>query len=235
MSHFEQYYIDPQDVSSDAFRLGGAEFNHAVRVKRNRIGDRIVATDGLGKRYAGKIVSIDSREVVVKIDTIHENRKEPSLRLTLAQAVPKAALFEWVLEKGTEIGICRFIPMRCQYSVKVPFERKERWRKKVISAVKQSGRSFCPPVDEIQPLDAVLKSHPAQSIFIAHPEGDSVPTIKTQRVLLLVGPEGGFSQQELDLAGRHGARLLHLGQRRLRSETAALVAASKILISAGEL
>jgi 16S rRNA (uracil1498-N3)-methyltransferase len=235
MSHVEQYYVAPQYIRKDSLRLGGEEYIHAVKIMRKRRKSPIVVVDGEGNRYEGIIESLDEREAVVSISRVRSGINEPSLSLTLAQAVPKSMLFEWVLEKGTEIGIDRFTPMLCERSVNQPSGRKERWQKKVISAMKQSGRCRCPRVEAVSSFEEVLRTVQSEEVYIAHPgEGRTVKP-ESRSVLLLVGPEGGFTDQELDLARRKGARFLDLGKRRLRSETAGIVGAAKLLIAAGEI
>ncbi len=235
MSHVEQYYVAPQDIRGDSLRLVGEEYLHAVKVMRKRIGSPIVVVDGEGQRYEGTIKSLDAEEALVSVSGVRFGVNEPSLSITLAQAVPKSMLFEWVLEKGTEIGIDRFIPMLCERSVKQPSGRKERWQKKVIGAMKQSGRCRCPQVESVSSFEAVLKTFCGEEIYIAHPgEGKTVKP-ENRSILLLVGPEGGFTDRELDLAGQKGAQVLDLGKRRLRSETAGIVGAAKLFIAAGEI
>ncbi|MBD3386474.1 RsmE family RNA methyltransferase [candidate division KSB1 bacterium] len=235
MSHVELYYVAPQYIRNDTLRLTGDEYIHAVKVMRKRRKSPIVVVDGEGKRYEGIIESLDEREALVSVSRVKSGVNEPSLSLTLAQAVPKSMLFEWVLEKGTEIGIDRFIPMLCERSVKQPSGRKERWQKKVIGAMKQSGRCRCPQVQAVCSFEQVLKRIQDEEVYIAHPGEGKMVKPESRSVLLLVGPEGGFTDRELDLARQKGARILDLGRRRLRSETAGIVAAAKLFIAGGEI
>ncbi len=239
--HWEQYYIEPDHLSSDRFWIKGDEAKHIHRVMRKRVGDWLHAVDGQGGLYEGPILKIDEMCVTVAIERESFMVHEPGLHLTLAQAMLKGNGFDWVVEKGTEIGISRFVPLITQRSV-VARGRRGRWEKKALAAMKQSTRSRCPEIAEPQSFDNFVTTPQEGELFIAHDHDlgarpDSLITLleHQSRAVLIVGPEGGFSEQEVTLAIEQGSNLLRMGDRRLRSDTAGLVGAVKLLSAVGDL
>ncbi len=233
--------MEPENVHGDRFILNDQEYLHAVRVLRMKPGDTIEAVDGLGNLFSGKIISTDNKQLVAGINEQQLNAGEPKLYLTLAQSVPKGSNFDLVVEKGTEIGISAFQPIITARSIVSPETRGNRWGKKALIAMKQCGRSRCP--DVLPPLlyTAALELYNKDLMIIAH---ESNPETRrdidkrinaADKVTLLIGPEGGFTAKEFALALQYGALPMNLGPRRLRSETAGLVAAIKILDMAHEL
>lgn len=241
MAHIHFFYVAPEDASPEGFELHGAEYAHAVRVLRKQVGERIIAVDGLGRRYSGPILSIGAKSLRAGVERIEEGAGEPRLRLTLAQGVPRGGLFDWVIEKGTEIGISVFQPMVTAGTVAAPHGRETRWGEKARAAMKQSGRSLAPEVRPICPFAAAVTSARGQALFIAWEEAEVTRTELAaalwghRAATLLIGPEAGFTEAEVDLAVAAGARVISLGTRRLRSETAALTAAVRLLDAAGDL
>jgi len=240
-AHFQQFYVHPENVYKSYFILSGEEFNHAVKVLRKNTGDAITAVDGCGHLFEGTIQSIDSKLLKVNISNKRSNVGEPDLFLTLAQAVPKGAGFDYVVEKGTEIGLSAIQPMLTSRSIVNPGNRIPRWKNKALTAMKQCGRSRCPDIYESLDFEAALKKYRRELLFIAHESYDkdqedyNLKISNAGRVTLLIGPEGGFTEQEFKQALDMGALPMVLGPRRLRSDTAGLVGAVKILNAANEL
>ncbi|MBN1465878.1 16S rRNA (uracil(1498)-N(3))-methyltransferase [candidate division KSB1 bacterium] len=237
---FQQFYVEPDNISTHVFRLTGDECRHAIKVLRKKRGDALSAIDGCGRLLHGIIERIERDQVVVSIERIEENVGEPRIKLTIAQAIPKGHYFDLVVEKGTEIGVSAFQPITTARSIVEPTSRIERWQKKALAATKQCGRSRCPTVASPLPFDAFLQRDQCDLAFIAHEAaeqaGPSPLALQGLRAITLyIGPEGGFTATEIERAKEFRVVPIHLGSRRLRSETAALVAATKILHAAGEL
>ncbi|MBN2357678.1 16S rRNA (uracil(1498)-N(3))-methyltransferase [candidate division KSB1 bacterium] len=241
MAHLEHFYVEPDAVTDETFVLRAGEFRHAVLVLRKRVGDELAAVDGCGHLYRGVITDISQAALSVRIAERIVNFSEPRLRLTLAPALLKGGHMDEVVERGTELGIATFQPITTLRSIVRSDERLRRWREKALAAMKQCGRSRCPDIRAVRTLAQVLETWRGKSIFIAHdqaeqPQAELHPLIcNSEQALLLVGPEGGFDEEEISLAKESGARTLFLGIRRLRSQTAALVAAVRLLTLAGEL
>ncbi len=239
MRHFDfnHFFVEPADVLGDSFVLRGEEAKHAARVMRKVVGDELRAVDGKGGWYRGDIVSMDKQSVVVGLRESKKEVGEPQFQLTLAQAIPKGNRFDVVVEKGTEIGISTFQPIITQHSIVEGSARTDRWRHKALAAMKQCGRSRVPQFYEPVPFKDYLRQISDQDVFIAHtlPTPAAPPTPSLKQAVIFIGPEGGFSEFEIDHALEMGASILDLGARRLRSETAGLIGAAKLLMMANEL
>jgi 16S rRNA (uracil1498-N3)-methyltransferase len=258
MSRREFFYAPPQNFTADTIMLAGDEHSHLARVLHHQIGDRVTVTDGNGLAAESEIFEIG--KTVTRLRVIKKARRlgEPFVHLTLAQAVPKGNRFDWMIEKGTEIGVSAFIPLLCERSEVTPGSGKnERWHRLALAAMKQSCRSICPAISEPVMFGAMCRrasTLPAayaagQSgrlrefdfVLLAHEgAGDPLPQMmnrapKPRLGLVLIGPEGGFTDSELQIAREAGITFFGMGPRRLRAETAGLTATIKILAAFGEL
>jgi 16S rRNA (uracil1498-N3)-methyltransferase len=175
-----------------------------------------------------------------------EGASEPSVRLVLYQALIKGQRFDWVLEKGMELGVAGFVPIVSSRSLVRPAEassaRLERWRRVVVEAAEQSGRCRLPEISPPLPFDEACAS--AAGVRILPWEGEREASLgdllaaqqqAVPVVSLFIGPEGGFPLEEVRLARRLGVRTVSLGRRILRAETAAIVAAALVLHELGDL
>ena len=241
------FFIEPDDLQREddgrvvAFILRNDEHHHVFRVLRSKVGDELWGTDGKGAMFHAGITAMNSSEIHAAVIEAYPDFGEESFRLTLAQAVPKQQRFEWLLEKGTEIGIDSFWPLRTKFSEVHPGAgKRKRWERIVKTATKQCGRSRCPELlPDVSFEDIMQESHDFTHKWIAHgPEKlqGGIPAAdvardsgSSQTGIVLIGPEGGFSGPELEMAVANGFSQLMLGTRRLRSETAGLAAALLVL------
>lgn len=236
---FVQFFVRPAAVSDRHFYLENEEAHHAIRVMRKRVGDTLCAADGCGNLYEGRIESVEPMRVCVEILKHEVGVGEPRMRLILAAAPPKGDAFDWVVEKGTELGVAVFQPLITQRTIIEPQNRLRRWRQKALSAMKQCGRSVLPEVREPVPFAEFCLRLPNPA-FIAHEEADTplhefAATLRlAKEAAVLIGPEGGFTDEEIETAMKNGAEVISLGPRRLRSETAALAAVIRLLAMAEE-
>jgi 16S rRNA (uracil1498-N3)-methyltransferase len=229
------------DVSSDPVAVTGEEARHAVRVLRIRPGERVTVADGRGSVVEGPVLEAGRDLVVGVAGRRHEPRARPSL--LVVQAIPKRGKLDGVVQKLTELGADAFRPVATERSVARwdgPKGRAQRDRLEAIAreAAKQSRRAWLPSVEPPGSLDA-LEPLP-RATFLLHEEavrrlGEALPVERPEAVAILVGPEGGFTPEEVSrLAGR-GAQPVTLGPSILRTETAALAAAVVILCRYGRL
>ncbi|MBN1997705.1 16S rRNA (uracil(1498)-N(3))-methyltransferase [candidate division KSB1 bacterium] len=240
MSHVFQFYVEPHNVQTSRICLQDAEFRHAVRVLRRKNGDPIIAVDGKGNRYYTHIADIQENCLYADIDRREWNDDEFGFSLYLAVGMPRGQIFDWVVEKGTEIGVTGFMPVRTKYSLSHVDSKIDRWRKMALSAMKQSGRARLPEIMNIFDFKDSFKRFQDCAMYIAHEfsgkcEQSPLLINNEQNVVLYIGPESGFTQEELLYACRLGAQNLGLGPFRLRTETAALAGAIKLLAMAGRM
>lgn len=207
--------------------LNEEESGHVVRVLRHKEGDNLVVVDGVGNFYDTRIISAHHKHCSLAIDKITpETHWDYYVELAVAPT-KNLDRMEWFLEKATEMGIDKFVPIKCRFS-----ERKElkidRMVKIAVSAMKQSLKATLPMVDEMIDIKQYIKEDFDGQKFIAHCFKDSPRQLLSNmvnpgsKVRVLIGPEGDFSEEEIDLAIKNGYVPISLGDQRLRTETAAL-------------
>ena len=230
-----QLFYTP-DITADRYTLSEEESKHCVRVLRLSEGEAIHLTDGRGNLHTARIVSASPKRCEVEItETVAQYGKRP-YALTIAVAPTKNNdRFEWFLEKATEIGIDRIIPLECEHSERRVY-KTDRGNKVIESAMKQSLKAYHPRLDELTGFEEVVREPFGGSKFIAHCEEQGDKQLlrdlveRDQSVLILIGPEGDFSLEEIRLAKENGFREISLGVSRLRTETAALAACHTVAL-----
>jgi 16S rRNA (uracil1498-N3)-methyltransferase len=228
-------FFCPDSPREGRQHLGPDEAHHLSRVSRLGKGAIVEVFDGKGLATRSEVVAIDRERVELEILSVLP-RRLPPLRLTLATAVPKGERFDWLVEKATELGVERLIPITSARSVVEPSEAKLwRLRRSIVEACKQCRRDCLmildPPADWASLVEATLA--PTSCRLLADPEGrkpPSWPAIKRgQGLTLAVGPEGGFEPAERELAIRAGWSVVCLGVNILRIETAAIAGSAALL------
>lgn len=232
------FYVDKRDVHGMTLTLRGDECKHLARVLRKKVGDHIFVTDGQDAMYEAAILTIDREEVRCDIVDLKLRVNEPKIDVTLAVSLLKnPARFDTLVEKATELGVRSIIPMTCQRTIP-RHEKHVRLESIALAAVKQSGRSFLPRVLMLTSFEMVIQNAHQYSLrLIPHEKTEQSHFVGAvmqhhagaQSVLVMIGPEGGFSDQELELATAHQFIPISLGPRRLRAETAAISALSWVV------
>jgi 16S rRNA (uracil1498-N3)-methyltransferase len=203
-------------------------------VLRAKVGTQVSVFNGDGHDYLGHIDAISKQHVTVNITSVKSLHTESTLHTCLALAVSKGDRFDWAIKKATELGVTSIVPILSQrVDVRLSPERwlkkRAHWQQAVISACEQSGRAVIPEVVSPEPLDSWVAGVEADCKYLLDPALDSEETSTTpESVAILIGPEGGFTSEELRLASEFGFYALRLGPRVLRTETAPLVALSVI-------
>lgn len=228
------FYVRPQDVCGDQITLREGELDHAVRVCRHKVGDVVEVVDGCGHRFR---VRVDAVHEDALRGTVLDRRDEPpsSGRIILVKALLKGSRFDWVVEKATELGVAAIIPLITERTIvpAVSANKVARWRKIAVAATKQSLGGFVPDVRTPQRFPELLSDMRGQAQILVAWEseesallGDVLPSAESSwgEVSLWIGPEGGFTDGEIDLARDAGAGCFSLGSRRLRAETAGIAA-----------
>ncbi len=229
-----RFYTGPQKLEPGLVALSETESRHAASSRRLSVGDEVVLFDGRGNEARGPIESIDRRVVRVEIAAIENRDADAPVGLTLAVSFPKGPRQDVLIEKCTELGVAAIWPMRCERSIAEPSpHRLEKLRRTVIEACKQSQRAWlCELSDPLSFAEVLGAVGRFEAAVIADGSADRStaggPT-SHKSVLALVGPEGGFTTAELEAARDAGCRVLQLGQTILRTETAAIAAAVRLL------
>ena len=223
------------DITLPLYTLGEDESKHCVRVLRLVEGDHLHLTDGRGDMHLCEVVDAHPKRCTVRvISTEHEFEKMP-YRLTMAVAPTKnIERFEWFLEKATEVGVSEFIPLETAHSERRTI-KLEREQKVVTSAVKQSLKAYHPELKDMTEFRKVIDMPFEGRRFIAHC-GEAVKgklylpkaIAAGESVMILIGPEGDFSPEEVAAAVERGFEEITLGHQRLRTETAAVVAVTMV-------
>ena len=213
-----------------------------LRLKR---GDRLLLADGLGRDYEVELTAVSTRSVQAAVVGERASPPEPALELVLYQSLVRPQRFELVLEKGTELGVARFVPLvsgRAQVKTEGGSQRVERWRRIVTEAAEQCGRGRVPAVDPPAAFAEAVRTAPGLRLLPW--EGERSQGLRSylrrldpppEAVSLFIGPEGGFAAEEAALAREAGCVAVSLGPRILRSETAGIVAAALVMHELGEL
>jgi 16S rRNA (uracil1498-N3)-methyltransferase len=216
--------------------IEGEELHHAARVVRVREGEAVEVFDGRGNSAAGSVVVASTHELRIRVTGLLPSR-EARVAIDLAMAIIAIDKFELVLQKATELGVRSILPVITD-RVEVRAERyrgkSERWEKILFEAVKQSGRSVVPTLAAPAPFADIVSREGVKILFDADAEESERPA-KSDRATLFVGPEGGWSEAELHLARQSRCAFRRLGPRRMRAETAAIVALAVAAYENGEL
>lgn len=222
----------PQSFDAPMVRLAGDEARHLSRVLRLKAGDEVILFDGRGGEAQARISTIAADGVELSVLERSTGVEPARLRLTLATAVPKGERFDWLVEKATELGVDRLVPIITTRSVVHPGPGKlDRLRRTIVAASKQCGRSRLMELTEpIAWQELVEREFKGDRVaLVADPSGEKPPWDARSgplETIVVIGPEGGLTPNELESAVAAGARLISLGPRILRIETAALAAAA---------
>ena len=218
--------------------------HHVARVLRAKIGDELTLFNGEGGEFAGVIQHIDKKTVSVEIKKFIARESESPLELYLAQGISRGEKMDYTIQKAVELGVKKIIPLfteRC--NVKLDEDRRDKrtqhWRSIVIGACEQCGRNRVPEILPPQMLSQWMKTVEADWKFVLAPLAErrlaEMSIEKNSRVVLLIGPEGGLSENEIDSSLQQGFLPLNLGPRVLRTETAAVAAITALQCYAGDM
>ncbi|TCW37699.1 16S rRNA (uracil(1498)-N(3))-methyltransferase [Laceyella sacchari] len=241
----QRYFIAQEQIVETSIRLVGDDVHHIKNVMRNKPGDRIICCAGQGLDYLAEIESIDGDQIIARIVERTPSRGEPRTKVLIAQSLPKGDKLEWILQKGTELGASAFLPFSSERSiVKIDArkigKKRERWERIVKEAAEQAHRGKLPTVATPMSWKALLQEiGNRECAWIAYEKGglplaEAMASAKDE-ILLIVGPEGGFTESEIEEAKEAGAVPISLGSRILRTETAPLMALSCILFARQDL
>ncbi len=227
----ERYFVD-SPITSDHAVLTGAEAHHLLHVMRASKGAAVTLFDGTGWEFEAVVEATKRSEVDLSITARNEVNREAATVLTLGVALPKGDRQKWLVEKATELGVVRLVPLETERAVAQPGDNAlERLRRAVIEASKQCGRNRLMEIASPQSWNEFLTANnEVASRLVAHPSvKESRSSLMQATVIAAVGPEGGFTEEEVARAESQSWQLIGLGPRTLRVETAAVALAARLI------
>ncbi|MCP3944153.1 MAG: 16S rRNA (uracil(1498)-N(3))-methyltransferase [Desulfobacteraceae bacterium] len=235
----QKFLISEECLDNNKAVIKGQDAKHIYKVLRLKIGDHIPLTDGKGMDYEGKILTIAPDLIQLNLTKGHHSKTESSLHITVCCAMLKDKKMDMVIKHLTQLGIVEWVPFFCERSIPTPdskrlLKRTERWDTIVKESIKQCQRSrlvsICTPKNFQELLDLSDNFHQKIAFWekSSHPLTQLPPAPSDSRVIILIGPEGGFTDEEISLAQAKGFEAYTLGPRVMRAETAAICATSLI-------
>ncbi len=229
------YFYHPHSITNEHVTFDEETSKHIAGVLRMKKGEKLQITDGRGHLHTGEIVDDHRKKTSIQI-TGSIKVSPPERKITIAISLLKnPTRFEWFLEKATEIGVTTIIPLQCAHTEKLKF-KEERSQHILSSALIQSRQAWMPVLKEVTKINTVLETENAQQKFIAHcftgekRELRDVINDSLSSAIILIGPEGDFTREEVESAVKHHYSMVSLGNTRLRTETAGIVAATLLCV-----
>jgi 16S rRNA (uracil1498-N3)-methyltransferase len=225
----ERFYTNSALLLGPLF-LQGPEAHHLANVMRAKPGDAVVLFTGDGVEYPATVVEVAKKSVALRVESAERPERELPFQLEIATAIPKGDRGDWMVEKLTELGVTRLVPLKMQRSVVHP--KSDRLQRTVIEACKQCGRNRLMEVAEVTEWEEYCLTNSNHIRYIAHARDAStagfIPAVlpNDQNLFVAIGPEGGFTVHEVAIATQAGWRTISLGPRTLRIETAAIALAA---------
>jgi len=244
-----RFFVEEIREGKGALILGGTEANHIRTVLRMAPGDRLVLTDSKGARYQAVIVSVDRREVMVNLERPLPSPPPSPVEITLCQALLRSHSMDLIIQKTSELGVDRILPFVSERTIVKPdrgafVNRLKHWREIALSATKQSGRLKPADIGPLSTFSELMDLWRGEEIMkIALWEDESFQNLKSllrstrslRKAIGMIGPEGGFSNEEIEKARKAGFVSASLGHRILRAETAAVTLVALLQYEWGDL
>jgi 16S rRNA (uracil1498-N3)-methyltransferase len=240
MPHF---FVPPKNIVDGTFILTGPEAHHLATVRRCQPGSTLQLFDGTGKTYVGTVKTVSHNELSGTV-VLEKETPGPKADIRLYNAVPKGDRFDWLVEKAAELGVTALIPIITERSVvkDISSAKVDRWNRLSLAASQQSGRRDIMQVSAPTPFDAAVGSVISPAVGVIPWEGEEARTLREipslsqagTAVSIFIGPEGGFSSQEIGRAVNSAIIPVTLGQNILRVETAGILATVLVMNLAGQ-
>ena len=225
-----RFPISESLINNNEARITGTDYKHIVKVLRLKVGANITLFDSNSIEYHGKISEIDKREITVSISSSKKVNTDSPVEITLLQGLPKADKMDYIIEKATELGVHRIVPVITQRAHIRDRDRQKRWERIAIEASKQCGRTKATVIENTLNFDEAVNIYKDKELPLILQVNSEVMVkdyIKNslqapQNIVLFVGPEGGFTDNEVLFGKEMGFIVLGLGPRVLRTETASV-------------
>ncbi len=236
-----RFFAPPDQINNSLITLEADESHHLSRVLRLTAGATVFAFDGLGNEYECEVAEVTKKSASLTITAPVTDPVESPLHLTLGQAILQNDKFDLIVQKATELGVTRIVPLVTEFcefrKVSGNEQRLLRWRKIALEATKQCGRRIVPEISEPQTFADFCQQHPNSLGIIFSEQGGqkltSLPPVSA--VSIVIGPKGGWSKSELAIAEENKFSAIYLGNRILKAETAAITATALLQLQFGDL
>ena len=239
------FFVNESDKLNNCYMIAGVDYNHIINVLRMKTGDRFLVSVG-GKSDLCEIESFDGSSVVARVVEEDYQNTELPLQIYLFQGLPKSDKMEWIIQKCVELGVFAVVPTEMKRCiVKLDDKKKKskiaRWQAISESAAKQSKRNYIPEVcDVLSYKQALQKAKELDLLLVPYENEDGMKATmqaleklkSCKSVGILIGPEGGFEENEIELAKQAGGQVISLGKRILRTETAAIASVGMCMMQA---
>ena len=236
-----RFHSESLASAGESITLRGDEAHHVLNVVRVRVGEEVALFDGRGHEAKARLLKAGRGEATLEVLAVEKVDREAARELVIACALPRSARMDFLVEKCCELGVRRLVPMVTKRGVVNPTARQENrlrhWRRIAVEAAKQSGRTRLMQIDPVIPFQEAVGGAPDAARMVASPErqADTLAEFAAglaaeQSVFALIGPEGGFTPEEVELAKQNGFSVVSLGARILRVETAAVAVAACLLL-----
>lgn len=250
--HMSRYFISDDNIFEDKIIIKGEDVNHIKNVLRCKVGDMLVLSNGDGIDFQVRIDSFEQRQIITKIENVSKSKTEPPLSITLFQGIPKGNKMDFIVQKSVELGIKRIVPIITERTISRFSNEKDkakkalRWQRIALEAAKQCNRSIIPKVDTPMNFTNIMNLFNNFDFIVLPYEMEKCMTlensireikadgVKIKSIGLIIGPEGGFSEEEVDEAVNRGAKSVTLGPRILRTETAGLAVLAVLMYEFGD-
>ena len=243
-----RFFIEASSIEGDRVRLSPEQSHQVCHVLRLKPGDTIVVLDDSGTEYDVTLTAVSRTQTAGQVTSRRRAPGEPAAKLTLFQSLLVREKFEWVLQKGTEVGVTQFVPVLTERSLvrtkTIEPNKLDRWRRILTEAAEQSHRGRIPQLEPILPFENVLLRLRDFDRFLIAAPSERAKTLRDAlqgitrspaSLAIMIGPEGGFTDAEVARARDKGIVPIGLGPRILRTETAAIVACALVLYELGEM
>ena len=241
-----KFFVEKNQIYNNEIKIVGEDVNHIRNVLRIELGEQIkIGNKETSENYVCEIIEISKESIKCNILEKTKSTVEGNVELTIFQGLPKADKMELIIQKGTELGVYEFVPVELKRSIvklsgKDEIKKIERWQKIAETAAKQSGRDIVPKITTVQNIKNVCKLIPNYDIVLLAFENEENNSLKNEllkikntkesfKIAIIIGPEGGLEENEVEEFKKSGAKVVTLGKRILRTETAPLNMASIIM------
>ncbi len=241
-----RFFVDERYIHGDMISVYDGDYNHIKNVLRMHVGEKLVFCDGQGTDYHCTIAEFCEDHVELQVDSREHTNVELQSDIVLYQGLPKRDKLELIVQKAVELGVAGITPVMCKRTiVKLDDAKKEQRKLERLqsiseSAAKQSGRGCIPQISPVLSFREAILQAEADGAYILFPYENALgmsatkaavqEAVASKRVAIFIGPEGGFDASEVEFAQQHGAHIISLGRRILRTETAGLCLLSMLML-----